>query len=46
MGFSVVEEAAMDAIAAAHWQGIAEPWRHPSSINAITHPQLMLELNA
>ena len=34
-GFSVVEEAATDVIAAAHTQGTAEPWRHPSFIDLI-----------
>jgi predicted ATPase len=38
-GFSVVEEAATDVIAAAHAQGTVEPWRHPSFINAIAHLQ-------
>jgi predicted ATPase len=38
-GFSVVEEAATDVIAAAHAQGTAEPWRHPSFIDAIASLQ-------
>lgn len=38
-GFSVVEEAATDVIAAAHAGGMAEPWRHPSFIDVIAHLQ-------
>ncbi len=38
-GFSVVEEAATDVIAAAHAQGTSELWRHPSFIDAIAHLQ-------
>ena len=38
-GFSVVEEAATDVIAAAQAQGTVEPWRHPSFIDAIAHLQ-------
>jgi len=38
-GFSVVEEAATDVIAAVHAQGVVEPWRHPSFIDAITNLQ-------
>jgi len=34
-GFSVVEEAATDVIAAAHARGTVEPWTHPSFIDAI-----------
>ena len=34
-GFSVVEEAATDVIAAWHAQGTVEVWRHPSFIDAI-----------
>jgi predicted ATPase len=34
-GFSVVEEAATDVIAAAQAQGTVEPWKHPSFIDAI-----------
>ena len=34
-GFSVVEEAATDIIAAAHAQGTLQPWAHPSFIDAI-----------
>ena len=38
-GFSVVEEAATDVIAAGHAQGNAELWRDPSFIDAIAHLQ-------
>jgi hypothetical protein len=38
-GFSVVEEAATDVIAAAQAQGTVEPWRHPSFIDAIADLQ-------
>jgi predicted ATPase len=38
-GFSVVEEAATDVIAAAHAQGAIQPWRQPSFIDAIAHLQ-------
>ena len=38
-GFSVVEEAATDVIAAAHAQGTLEPWRHPSFLDEIAHLQ-------
>jgi len=38
-GFSVVEEAATDVIAAAHAQGTVQPWTHPSFIDAIAHLQ-------
>jgi predicted ATPase len=38
-GFSVVEEAATDVIAAAQAQGTVEPWKHPSFIDAIAHLQ-------
>jgi predicted ATPase len=38
-GFSVVEEAATDVIAAAHAQGTAQPWAHPSFIDAIARLQ-------
>ena len=34
-GFSVVEEAATDVIAAAQTQGTIQPWTHPSFIDAI-----------
>jgi predicted ATPase len=32
-GFSVVEEAATDVIAAAQAHGMAQPWEHPSFIS-------------
>jgi predicted ATPase len=35
-GFSVVEEAATDVIAAAQACGNAEPWRHPSFLDQVT----------
>jgi predicted ATPase len=38
-GFSVVEEAATDVIAAAHARGTAEPWMHPSFIDVIANLQ-------
>jgi len=38
-GFSVVEEAATDIIAAAHAQGTVEPWRDPSFIDSIAKLQ-------
>jgi len=45
-GFSVVEEAATDVIAAAHAQGTVEPWRHPSFIDAIARLQRDRQLRA
>jgi len=45
-GFSVVEEAATDIIAAAHAQGTLEPWRHPSFIDAIAHLQRDRQIRA
>ena len=38
-GFSVVEEAATDIIAAAHARGTVEPWRDPSFIDDIARLQ-------
>src|SRR5947209_17580256 len=38
-GFSVVEEAATDVIAAAHAQGTVQPWAHPSFIDVIASLQ-------
>ena len=38
-GFSVVEEAATDVIAAAQARGTVEPWTHPSFIDAIARLQ-------
>jgi predicted ATPase len=45
-GFSVVEEAATDVIAAAHAQGAFELWRHPSLIDAIAHLQRDRQIRA
>ena len=45
-GFSVVEEAATDVIAAAHAQGISEPWRQPSFIDAIVDLQRKRQIRA
>jgi predicted ATPase len=45
-GFSVVEEAATDVIAAAHAQGSAEPWRHASFIDAIANLQRDRQIRA
>ena len=45
-GFSVVEEAATDVIAAAQAQGTVEPWRHPSFIDAIAHLQRDRQIRA
>jgi predicted ATPase len=38
-GCSVVEEAATDVIASAQATGTAEPWTHPSFIDAVLHLQ-------
>jgi predicted ATPase len=45
-GFSVVEEAATDIIAAAQAQGTAEPWRDVSFIDAIAHLQKDRQMRA
>src|SRR5207249_7555646 len=45
-GFSVVEEAATDVIAAAHAKGTVEPWTHPSFIDAIAHLQRDRQIRA
>ncbi len=45
-GFSVVEEAATDVIAAQHAQGNDEPWLHPSFLDAIAHVQKDREIRA
>src|ERR1700730_11325238 len=45
-GFSVVEEAATDVIAAAHARGTDELWRHPSFIDAIAHLQRDRQIRA
>jgi predicted ATPase len=45
-GFSVVEEAATDVIAAAQAQGTAQPWTHPSFIDAIARLQRDRQMRA
>jgi predicted ATPase len=45
-GFSVVEEAATDVIAAAHAQGQPDLWKHPSFIDAIAHLQKDRQIRA
>jgi predicted ATPase len=45
-GFSVVEEAATDVIAAAQARGTAEPWKHPSFIDQIATLQQDRQLRA
>jgi len=45
-GFSVVEEAATDVIAAAQAQGTLEPWTHPSFIDAVANLQKDRQLRA
>jgi len=45
-GFSVVEEAATDIVAAAQAHGTPEPWRHPSFIDAIARLQRDREMRA
>lgn len=45
-GFSVVEEAATDLIALEQAQGIAEPWTHPSFIDAVANLQKQRQLRA
>jgi predicted ATPase len=45
-GFSVVEEAATDVIATAQAQGKAEPWTHPSFIDAIATLQRNRQIRA
>ena len=45
-GFSVVEEAATDVIAAAHAQGTDEPWRHRWFIDAIVDLQRDRQIRA
>ena len=45
-GFGVVEEAATDVIAAAHAQGKAELWRHPSFIDTIARLQRDRQIRA
>jgi predicted ATPase len=45
-GFSVVEEAATDVIAAAHARGAAEPWTDPSFIDVIVELQKARQIRA
>jgi predicted ATPase len=45
-GFSVVEEAATDVIAAAHAQGNVQPWTHPSFIDVIANLQRDRQIRA
>ena len=45
-GFSVVEEAATDVIAAAQAQGSVEPWTHPSFIDEIAKLQRDRQIRA
>jgi len=45
-GFSVVEEAATDIIAASQARGTAEPWRHPSFLDEIAQLQRDRQLRA
>ena len=45
-GFSVVEEAATDVIAAAHAQGMVQPWTHPSFVDAIARLQRDRQIRA
>ena len=45
-GFSVVEEAATDVIAAAHARGMDEPWKDPSFIDAIANLQRDRQIRA
>src|ERR1035438_1725722 len=45
-GFSVVEEATTDVIAAAQAQGTVEPWRQPSFIDAIANLQKDRQIRA
>jgi predicted ATPase len=45
-GFSVVEEAATDVIAAAQAQGVAQPWANPSFIDAVADLQRNRQIRA
>jgi predicted ATPase len=45
-GFSVVQEAATDVIAAAQAQGTVQPWTHPSFIDAIATLQRDRQIRA
>jgi predicted ATPase len=45
-GFGIVEEAATDVIALQQAQGVAEPWAHPSFLDAIVTLQRHREMRA
>ena len=45
-GYSIVEEAATDIIAAAQARGITEPWKHPSFLDEIASLQRSRQLRA
>jgi predicted ATPase len=45
-GFSVVEEAATDVIALEQARGIAEPWTHPTFIDAVANLQKQRQIRA
>lgn len=45
-GFSVVEEAATDVIAAAHVQGADQPWMNPSFIDVVANLQKDRQIRA
>lgn len=45
-GFSVVEEAATDVIAAAQAQGTAQPWTRPSFIDVVANLQRDRQIRA
>ena len=45
-GFSVVEEAATDVIAALHAQGSVQPWTHPSFVDVIATLQRDRQIRA
>ena len=45
-GFSVVEEAATDVVAAAQAQGTVQPWTHPSFIDVIANLQRDRQIRA
>jgi predicted ATPase len=45
-GFSVVEEAATDVIAAVHDRGADQPWTHPSFVDAVARLQRDRQMRA
>src|SRR5215471_6363919 len=45
-GFSVVEEAATDVIATAQAHGTAQPWTHPSFLDAVASLQRNRQIRA